>query len=321
MRNVLSSLVVGLSLLTMSGCGTVSSPAVISPATDVTASDFVPPQGRAAGAKEFTAGVRRILTATSEDGIRFTPTGTVVSDRANVPDLLLDDDGTIRMYYIGQGIVPGKEESTVVAFSKDGGETWAYRFPTFVNFPNHRDPSDPDVVRLSDGSYRMYFTYSVSATKLGIAYAESPDGMTFTYEGGESFEGPLDAVDSNTVYYDGVWHMFTGQEQTPGQLHATSTDGYAFALASDRAPVFPGRDYYSSDELVVDDAIRLYAFSKTEGNARSFTSTDGMTWAQEDVALAADDTTTLGTGYLQDVAVVRLEDGTYFMAYVSGLPE
>ncbi|NBS41165.1 hypothetical protein EBS80_00715 [bacterium] len=236
-----------------------------------------------------------------------------------MPDVLVDDDGTIRVYYIGQGIQANKEENTAVAFSQDGGKSWTYRLPTYVNFPNHRDPSDPDVVRLSDGTYRMYFTYSVSATKLGIAYADSPDGMTFTYKGG-SFEDVADAVDSNTVLFNGVWHMFLGRERLPGQRHATSTDGRTFALASDEAPKLPGRDYYSSDEVVEDGVIRLFAFSKTEGNARSFTSADGTTWAAGDVALTADDATTLGTGFLQDVAVAKLADGTWFMAYVSGMP-
>lgn len=282
-------------------------------------SDFTPPTGRTSAAKPFTAGVRRIMTATSSDGIHFTPTGNILSDRANVPDLHVADDGSIWMYYIGQDIETGKEESTVLATSSDNGKTWAYHYLTFNNFPNDRDPSDPDVVRLADGTYRMFFTMSFTAEKLGIGYADSTDGLSFSYKG-ESFEGPLDAVDSNTVYFDGVWHMFVGQEQNPGQVHATSTDGITFTIAADRSPVFPGKNYYSSDELVENNALRLYAFSGDEKNARSFTTTDGITWTPDDIALTADDATTMGTEFLQDVSVVKLPDGTYFMAYVTELP-
>lgn len=287
---------------------------------DVAADDhsFVPPTGRAADAKEYTAGVRRIMTATSADGVHFTPTGRILSDRANVPDLVVDDDGAIRVYYIGQGIVPGQEENTVLAISHDNGVTWTYRTLTYVGFPSRREPSDPDVVRLSDGTYRMYFTYSATPSKLGIAYADSPDGLTFTF-GGSSFVTTDHAVDSSTVYFNGVWHMYSGRESQPVQRHATSADGATFALSKE-VDVRLDEGYYISDEVAEGSVLRLYAFSFAKGNARSFTSPDGITWTADDVALTADDATTLGTGFLQDVNVVRLPDGTYFMAYVTGLP-
>lgn len=301
---------------------TLSRTATVVPDTaPVTAeSDFVPPTGRLADAKQYTAGVRRIMTATSADGVRFTPTGEILSDRANVPDLVLEDDGTIRVYYIGQGIEAGKEETTAMAVSDDGGETWTFHLLTFKNFPGHRDPSDPDVVRLSDGSYRMYYTSSLGAAKLGIAYADSPDGITFTYKGVAFEAAGENAVDSSTVYFDGLWHMYTGQDGLPGQRHATSADGRVFSLADDTTLWLPG-DYYASDEIVDGDVLRMYGFSFREKNARSFTSMDGTAWTADGVALEADDGTTLGTRYLQDVNVVRLADGTYFMAYVTGLPE
>ncbi len=300
-----------LAAILLSGCGTAN--------TLTVGNDFSPPHGRAATAKPYTAGVRRIMTAMSADGIHFIPTGNILSDRANVPDVHIADDGAIWVYYIGQDIETGKEESTVLATSSDQGTSWTYHYLTFNDFPNHRDPSDPDVVRLEDGTYRMFFTMSFTAKKYGIGYADSPDGLTFTYKG-KSFEGPLDAVDSNTVYFDGVWHMFAGQEKNPGQVHATSTDGITFTLATDQTPVFPGKNYYSSDELVENDVLRLYAFSGDEKNARSFTTTDGRTWTPDGVALSGDDTTTLGTDYLQDISVAKRSDGTYFMAYVTELP-
>lgn len=323
----MKKIAIGISFVLLLGIGALVgwllarpavAPTVATPSSE-DASDFVPPTGRVANAKEYTAGVRRILTATSADGVRFTPTGNLFSDRANVPDVLVDDDGTIRVYYIGQGIEANKEETTAVALSRDGGVSWEYRLLTFKDFPMRRDPSDPDVVRLADGTYRMYYTSSVSATKLGIVYADSPDGMTFTYEG-VAFEVEGESmVDSSTVYANGLWHMYADQHGIAGQTHATSADGRVFTRA-DNLVRLPGDGYYISDEIVVDDVIRLYAFSFADKNARVFTSTDGSSWTEGDVALTADDETTRGTGYLQDVNVAKLADGTYFMAYVTELP-
>lgn len=116
-------------LAMFSGCGNTPTSDVRLSALDT--SDFTPPTGRAANPPANSAGERRLLTAASTDGEHFTATGKILTDQANVPDIIVEDDGTLRVYYVGQSIEEGKEESTAVAISQDNGESWEFNTLTF----------------------------------------------------------------------------------------------------------------------------------------------------------------------------------------------
>lgn len=324
MRRVFSLLVLGLAAGFMTGCSLVptniNSTFIENTNRTDGESDFTPPVGRPTNPPPASAGERRLFLAQSEDGIHFTSKGKILTDQGNVPDLVISEDGTIRVYYIGQSIQAGKEENTVVAISKDEGETWTFHLLTFKDFPQPRDPSDPDVVLLDDGTYRMYYTTSLSASKLGIAYAESPDGITFTYAG-EALESFGDVIDSTTFFFDGLWHMYVLQEKIPGQLHATSTDGKTFTLINKESLRLSLDGYIVSNPLIENQTVRMFAFNLQQKNIRSFTSTDMVTWATGDVALEGNEANTLGANYIQDSSVVQLSDGRYLMVYVSELPQ
>lgn len=328
MNKPIKPLILAIALLVVAGCGrtattsntTTNLSSGIHYSTVNSDSDFTPPLGRAANPPAASAGERRLLLAHSTDGVHFTANGEVLTDQGNVPDVVIEADGTIRVYYIGQTIEANKEENTVVAISKDDGASWTFRKLTFNNFPQPRDPSDPDVVLLSDGTYRMYYTSSIGFTnKLGIVYAESSDGLTFTYKG-ESLTGSGDAVDSTTFYFNGLWHMYVLQEKEPGQLHATSTDGYIFDTVSDTPIRLPNDGYVISNPVIENGIVRMFGFSLKEHNLRSFTSTNMTTWTSDDIALAGDEAATLGSNYIQDSTVAQLSDGTYLMIYVSEIP-
>lgn len=284
-------------------------------------SDFTPPTGRPNNPPPASAGERRLLLAHSTDGVHFTSTGEILTDQGNVPDAVVEPDGTIRVYYIGQSIEVGKEENTVVAISEDNGETWIFKKLILKNWPQPRDPSDPDVVLLEDGTYRMYYTTSLNASTLGIVYADSPDGITFTHKG-KSLEVPGESViDSTTLFFNGLWHMYVLKEKAQGQLHATSSDGITFTLAKQPELRLPVGLYIFSNPLIEGKILRMFAFSLADKNIRSFTTTDMETWTANDVALEGDDVATDGTNYIQDSTVVKLNDGTYLMIYVSELPK
>lgn len=282
-------------------------------------SDFTPPIGGLSNPQPKTAGERRLMTATSTDGLHFTSTGKILTDQGNVPDLVTEPDGTLRVYYIGQTIDPKEQESTVMAESKDDGKTWEFHTLTFTNLPQPRDPSDPDVVILDDGTYRMYYTSQISKDKIGIMYADSPDGIAFTY-GGLSLEGAESVIDSTTMLVDNVWHMLVLKMNMPGQLRATSTDGKSFTFVDQDVISIPDESYFLSNPLPGSSPLRMFGFSFPQKNIRTFTTTDMSTWTTDDVALNADAATTLGSMYLQDNSVAQLNDGTYLMVYVSGLP-
>jgi hypothetical protein len=281
-------------------------------------SDFSPPLGRAANPPAASAGERRLLTATSTDGVHFTATGKILTDQGNVPDVIVDSEGALRVYYIGQSIEAGKEENTVMAISRDNGVSWEFHTLTFNDLPQPRDPSDPDVVVLDDGTYRMYYTSSLSSTKIGIVYADSPDGITFTY-GGVALNGEHNANDSSTMFFDGLWHMYILREDTGVQLHATSSDGKTFAYTDEPNVVLPADGYIISNGLSEGDTFRMFGFNLAEKDIRSFTSPNMTTWVADDVALEGDAAATLNTMYIQDLSVGQLPNGSYFMVYVSKL--
>lgn len=282
-------------------------------------SDFLPPFGRAENPPPASAGERRLLLARSTDGVHFTASGEVLTDQGNVPDIIVEPNGTIRVYYIAQSVEAGKDENTVTAISNDNGTTWTFRKLTYKNWPLPRDPSDPDVVLLDDGTYRMFYTSSLPNNSLGIVYADSPDGITFTYQG-IALQSDSNVIDSTTFYYDGLWHMYVLQEKIPGQLHATSNDGITFSLTDSPNVILPLDRYILSNQLLEDSVIRMFGFNLPEANIRAFTSTDGENWAIDDIALEGDTTATLGSNYIQDSSVVQLADGTYLMVYVSEIP-
>lgn len=282
---------------------------------DVRTSDFTPPTTKAANPPPASAGERRLLTATSTDGVHFTPTGTVFTEQGNVPDVVIADDGTLYVYYVAQGIEAGKE-TTPVAISSNNGVTWTYHLLQLNGWPSNKAPSDPDVVILDDGTFRMYYTTNVEGKKLGIAYADSEDGIVFTYKG-PALSAPFTVIDSSTMYFDGTWHMFVLDEKKPQQYHATSTDGKTFTLAS-TSPISPGKPgYIISNPTFENDTMRMFGFSLGEKNIRSFTTTDAATWTADDIALDATAASTLGSNYIQDMTVAELTDGTYLMVYVT----
>ncbi len=207
-----------------------------------------------------------------------------------------------------------------MAASTDQGASWTFHTLTYLNFPQPRDPSDPDVILLPDGTYRLYYTSTLQSGRLGIVYATSPDGYTFTYQG-ESLEVIGDVIDSTTFFYNGLWHMFVLQEKVEGQLHATSEDGLTFNLTTPPQLELPLDHYIASNPIVSADQVRIFAFNGPEKNIRSFTSTDAVHWVSSEIAIEGDDAATLNTGYIQDLSVAQLSDGRYLMVYVSALPE
>jgi len=281
-------------------------------------SDFTPPVGPSIGTEVPPWGKRRLMTATSVDGITFTPTGKILTDRANVPDLVTDPDGTLRLYYIGQGIVEGQSETTAMALSRDHGATWEFHLLSFSDLkdPNHL-PSDPDVVLLADGTYRMFYTTSVSAGNIGIAYADSTDGISFTYKD-IALSAESSVVDSTTFFADGEWHMLVLPETGGGQLHATSADGMNFSLTNTTRIPLQDPSYILSNPLPDTETSHIIGFSLPRNNLRRFAREQDGSWTMEGVVLAGNSNSLLDATYIQDLSVAKQEDGTYLMVYVAG---
>ena len=94
-----------------------------------------PPQGPEDGLGPWAS---RLMIAYSTDGLVWERANRVLSDQADVPDALIDDDGKLRVYYV-TWCPEQVHNKIVVAVSPDGGEAWTYRQVTIDGLePGHR---------------------------------------------------------------------------------------------------------------------------------------------------------------------------------------
>lgn len=198
--------------------------------------------------------------------------------------------------------------------------------------------SNPSVVELSDGTYRMYYhDVILSYYPLGavIKSALSADGLTWTREsgirlgygnGGETGHAGTPEV---IVLQDGTYRMYfchmyydAGIAGYRGQiLSAVSTDGLTWAKESGIRVNFGGM--YDSIRIAHPDGIRLpdetyrmyySGFDGTHYRILSAVSTDGLAWTKEggvriDVGGIHDTLHAIGA------LVVKVPDGRYIMFY------
>lgn len=143
-----------------------------------------------------------------ESGIRLESEGAPDYGAISVPEIIELPDGRYRMYYVGDMFNKGPEENqnTVrCAISSDNGWTWERE--TISGIPAQR--MDPDVIVLSDGTYRMFYTVAPPGREEegGIYSAISSDGLTWTKEEGARLAGGI--YDPDVVELpDGTYRMY-----------------------------------------------------------------------------------------------------------------
>ncbi len=287
--------------------------------------DFEPPSEVERGMVDAGPYEMRLLSATSEDGINWERTNTIISEQANVPDMMVTEDGTIFLYYVG-GNIMGKDQSIAAAVSMDSGETWTFKKVTIDGLDNiHSVPGDPDIAMREDGTYRLYFTAQIDGEKMpSIQYADSTDGLNFIY-GGKAFsaEGYM-TIDSSAFYINGKWMMNTFSDfKTEVITGASEDDGDTFTLAKVQEVKYNDVPYFVSNPFPLPDgSVRFYSFQLRPSEFRSFITTDGLTWKDEgNVYLSYEEGENELEGfYIKDPSVIQLPDGSYFMVYVTRAP-
>lgn len=286
--------------------------------------EFTPPSAVVRGMGDAGPYEMRLLSAHSSDGVHWTRDEKIISEQANVPDMYVDTDGVIHLYYMGGNIL-GKDQAIASAISDDNGATWTYRLVDLgINYDDFSTPGDPDVVVRPDGTIRLYFT----AQKRGdanssIHYSDSTDGTTFTY-GGVAFAPSVGRVeDSTTVYINGHWVMHTLHGFGTTMYKAVSDDGDTFTYVKDEEFKIGQVPYFFSNPFTLPDgSVRFFAFQLRPSEFRSFTSSDGDTWTPETTTyLSFDGSSDLEGYYIKDPVVTQLKDGSYFMVYVTRAPQ
>jgi hypothetical protein len=293
----------------------LGTPVAIPPVGISLTHDFTPPTGKPdSPAPAESPGEFRLLTATSRDGLVFKPTGRLILDQANVPDLIMGDNKLLYLYFTGW-LVGEKQNATAAAISPDFGQTWYFKT---LSITGHA--GDPDIVRLRDGTFRLYLTTNVGPQKLGIIYLDSLDGIHFG-EPATAFSLETNVVDSTTFLFENTWHMFVLDNHRPEQWHATSADGSVFGLVNKIPFTVDGAGYIVSNGVKTEQGYRLYGFNIPLKNFRSFFSEDGIRWTvEEGIRLAFDSSSGLENQYIKDPAVIQLPDGSYLMVYVTRIP-
>lgn len=305
-------------------------------------SDFSACSGMDSTQKNPTA-YHRILLAKSNDGLSFTRLNKVISDRASVPDMMVDKDGNVRVYYV---LLTCKEQGEdmhdmpVVAISPDNGQNWIYK-KLIIEAPSDAQhckvpggfptPVDPDVLLMADGTYRLYATCpqgSAQGTPMTYVFF-SDDGISFSDAKHTYTPQSGSALDPVVIKFGNTWNLFNGNSNP-----ATSSDGITFTQT--KTGVFcpfkftegsMQRCYIIGDALTLENPVRyriyLFGDTTTEG-FKSILSTDGTNWSMDQSSgqyiLGIDQSSTTEYYKLMFPTVAKLKDGSFLMAYETFIP-
>lgn len=280
-------------------------------------SDFRPPKGGVA--KNPGPATFRLMAAKSRDGLKFDRSAKIVCDRGAVPDLTIDKNGWIYLYYTAW-TVGSETNKTVAAISKDNGESWTFKKLNLERRQGESDLVDPDIIIADDGTFRLFTT--IATDRQGYAkthYHESRDGIKFERKG-VAFDPGKEILDPSAAKIGNTCHIFGGGGGGPNQnWHGISNDGKTFKLDGFLKLEKNGIGQMMANGISDAGGCRFYCFGNDRKNGiSSFFTTDGKNW-KEDAGwrLGIDASSKLENGPPHDPAVVKLSDGTYLMIYVA----
>jgi hypothetical protein len=275
--------------------------------------DFVPVRGRATGdLGEGTLPLeQRIITAISYDGRTYIQNDSWICDQCHTPDVVVKN-GVIYLYYTGW-TVGDRVHTTALAISSDQGQTWIYKYVELVGNDISERFFSPDVILLDDGSFRLFFT---GGQPRSIHFADSTDGITFTYKGALfSPQGDV-AIDSTTFRVGDTWHMYALSDEGVNRIwHLTSQDATTFSVYGLTSFPIDGEPLLPSDGLWVDDRFFLFLSGMNE-TLESMWTKNGLDWyPSDDPSLRSEDGQDI-----QDPTVADLGNGHSLMFFVSSIP-
>ena len=266
----------------------------------------------------------RIMLASSEDGINFERTGEIVADQAGVPNMILDHDGRIRVYYVAwqqYGSEEGADGNFIAVAVRTSLGEWTYHRVNVKGGSFRSSLVDPYVVSLDDGRYRLYFMADTGSFNLRIFSATSDDGVHFVIDKGERFGSGDPVYDPAVLKVGAGWQMWMGPD---GSSSATSRDGLDFT--STGPFTVEGRSFMAWSAVSVPaGGYRLYGSFPGPGGSGDISSVfseDGENWDIEPGArLSAQGADpALESQFAADNGLAISSDGTYMLAYLVAIP-
>ena len=220
----------------------------------------------------------------SSDGLNFTGKGTMIMDKASVPDVAKTSDGKLYIYAVDGA---GRSNSGVmVAISSDSGTTWKQGSVQIKSEDEKMSAADPQAILLGDGSIRLFY---LTATGLPdkknevpvnnnqgtfmIKSAISQDGINFIEEKGIRYQSIGEQItDPDVIKINNKWYMYLAKG--PELIATVSTNGNTFEyLQSIR------EDGSVSKTVPIANGRFRQFFCR--GGISSATSADGLNWTDD----------------------------------------
>ncbi|HPD24792.1 MAG TPA: Ig-like domain-containing protein [Bacteroidales bacterium] len=281
----------------------------------------------------------RLLVAKSSDGINWTRTNLVLSDRASVADGLLLNSGRILVYYVAGCIEINNTEQPAnhikVAFSDDNGRSWNYKNVTFNNLPSGGTlPVDPNVVLLDNGDIHMLVTIDPDQTgpQKPCTYAaiSTDGGFTFTLSNSSVFSiSGTDVLDpENFRFGPNNWRLWAGG--IPGRNVTGISTNEAISFNSEGEYCSTQNQNNPSECYIVADVIKyeestykMYTFGTSPSGQiiRSLTSTDGEIWNLDpEIILSVQPSTGIENLDVWAPTVIKINQNYFLMIYETQIP-
>ncbi len=250
----------------------------------------------------------RLLIATSKDGISWQKLNAILADQASVPDVIVDRDGNVRVYY-----VDNYNRGIVVAISNNL-KNWSYI--KVKGIPS--EWVDPSIVILPDGRFRLYASYMAEGGQNKIVSAISTDGIHFNVEDGVRYESNETITDPEVIYANSKFVMYVQENiyqlERSSVVMLTSDDGLTFKYEG-KVDV----EGFVPCIIEYENGYRIYLHTE-DFSIVTYFSKDLKNWENPINVLKGEESSIDRYGVVNP-AVTKLPDGSYLMIYQTWIEE
>jgi hypothetical protein len=226
----------------------------------------------------------KVFKDISSDGLNFTQKGTMIIDKASVPDVVKGSDNKLYIYAVDGA---GRSDSGVmVAISSDNGTSWKQGSVQIKSESEGMSAADPQAILQDNGSIRLFYLVATGLPdkKNGqpinlnqgtfmIKSALSQDGVNFTEEEGIRYQSIGEQItDPDVIKINNKWYMYLAKG--PELIVTVSSDGNTFKFLQSI------RQNGSVSKTVPVDNNQFRQYFCRDGIS-SATSADGLNWTDD----------------------------------------